>query len=108
MYIGSTEAKIQSAIVARKVTDLAGFTDFPFVKLNAVSEAQEIFAGDVRLHAVAQMWSKDIDKDYQTSEMAKAVIAACNRHAEAKFWLDNKNTTFANLLGDDIDAEMGE
>lgn len=109
MYIGTMQEKIREAKIARTVLDLAGLdVETALVTIEAVSDAQRNFAGDVRLHAVAQMWSEDIDAEYQTPAMAKAIFAAVNRHVAAKFWLDNKNATFAHLLSDDIDAELGE
>jgi hypothetical protein len=109
VYNSSMQAKISDAKVARQVVDLAGLSvDTALVTLDAKSDEQKNYAGDVRLYAIAQMWSSDIEKEYQTSAMAKAVIAACNRHQDARFWLDNKDRQFVELLGDDIEAELGE
>lgn len=108
MYNGSVQAKIHTATIVRQVTDLAGYTEFPFVTLGAKSDAQRDFAGDVRFHAITQIWTEDIDQEYKTAAMARAIIAACNRHPQAQFWLDNKDKTFVNLLSDDIDEELGE
>lgn len=107
MYIGSMEEKIRDAKITRQVTDLAGCgEEFPFVKLNAASDAQRNFAGDVRLHAVSQTW-EELDKEYYTPEMAKAIIAIVNRRKESKWWLDNKNADFLALFADELEAALG-
>lgn len=106
MYNGSMQAKISDAKIARQVIDRAFFNvDTALVTLDAASEAQKNFAGDVRLYAIAQMWS-EVDSEYQTPEMAKAVITVCNRQ-NTRFWLDNKDKEFIELLGDEIEQELG-
>jgi len=106
MYKNSMADKIKDAITAREVVDVAGLpVDTALVTLNAVSEAQRNFGGDVRLYALASIWNT-ILPSYKTAQFSQALIAACNLHPEATFWIDNKNQTFAHLLGKEISAEL--
>jgi len=109
MYIGSPSEKIREAKIARSVIDLAGRSmEDALQPINAKSEEQRNFAGDVRLHAIAQIWSEEIDPTYQDAQMAQALLAACNCHLEARFWLDNKDGQFIALLENDIEKALGE
>jgi hypothetical protein len=100
---------MRAADTVRSVLELAGVDyETGLAQLEAVSEKQRAFGADIRIRALANIWSEQVLAEYQTSAFAQAVLRAANRHTSAKWWIERESHTLVsfNDLDDDIEQEL--
>lgn len=108
MFINTFAENMRNQEVVLKVIEVSGILPLmALVPLKAVSEPQQELAGHIRNLGIKAFW-EDLADEYQTREMARALIAAVNRHEDARYWLDNKNAYWLSLLSDEVEKELGE
>lgn len=86
---------------ARTVLELAGM-DKEALTLTG-TDKQRYVAYDVMCDFINQRWTS-VKAEFKTPKMAHAIIAACQRHPEATWWIknqDNYHSTFKKEVADE-------